>query len=179
MSNVAQQAANGKARTVRRPARSVQVVEAAGPDTGGWCAVRITVDRDTTLYLLRRTPTDFGEGFELEKLDADLRLVETYHVLAENGMSRCDCRGHEQHGHCKHAAAIAALEARGQLPALFQTTPPVCPHCEAPTFSDELCDCCATQEVYAAWSAYVDASAPPPDADDPSIPPGRNHHIPF
>jgi hypothetical protein len=109
----------GKQRKPRpRPARSIRVLEQAGPDTDGWAAVAITVGKQTDTYLLRTIPTDFGNGaigFEVEKLEADLATVETYHVLLNGPESSCDCKGHDRWGHCKHRDGIQAAVQTGRL----------------------------------------------------------------
>jgi hypothetical protein len=101
-----------------KPARSIRILEQPSPDTDGWAAVAITVGKQTDTYLLHTIPTDFGTGalaFEVEKLDADLATVETYHVLLNGPESSCDCKGHERWGHCKHKDGIQAAVNTGRL----------------------------------------------------------------
>jgi hypothetical protein len=99
----------------------VRVLEQPGPDTDGWAAVAISVGKQTDTYLLHTIPTDLGDGaltFEVEKLDADMAAVETYHVhLSDSRADRsCDCKGHARHGRCKHREGIETLVAKGKLP---------------------------------------------------------------
>jgi hypothetical protein len=77
--------------------------------------IEIRLGRVTTIYRCRAMPTDFGSdyrGFELQKLGGSLEPTGVvYHVLLDlcRGWHRCDCLGHEAHGHCKHSDALAAL----------------------------------------------------------------------
>jgi hypothetical protein len=97
------------------PRRSVRWLRQHGTHTDGWGTLEITVRRRSTIYRCRPITTDFGPGqlgFELHKLDAVSKLLETvYHVLIDRtwGWHRCDCLGHEAHGHCKHNAALDTL----------------------------------------------------------------------
>lgn len=102
-----------KVRTVRR---SIRWVESPGPDTDGYGAVEIVQDRKADLYLVRQIPADFGRGYQLEKLAADLSTAEVYDINLASSESACTCPGHSFHGHCKHVAGLLALEQRGELP---------------------------------------------------------------
>jgi hypothetical protein len=76
------------------------------------------VGKAATCYTLVDIGSEFAgtRGFQLDKLHAT--EPEVYHVLVEeDGHARCDCIGHEAHGHCKHGDAIQELAARGELPA--------------------------------------------------------------
>jgi hypothetical protein len=95
------------------------VIEQPSPDTDGWAAVAITVGKQTDTYLLHTIPTDFGGGaigFEVEKLDAELATLKTYHVLLNGPESSCDCKGHCRHGHCKHREGLQVLVQSGRMP---------------------------------------------------------------
>ena len=110
-----------------KPARSVRILEQPCVDSDFWGAIEISMTTgvrsprtEKTVYLVRFIPSDFGNGavgFEVEKLDADLAAVETYHVhLSDNPAEvSCDCKGHEAHGHCKHREGIEALRRAGKL----------------------------------------------------------------
>jgi hypothetical protein len=106
---------NGDGARLCRPKGSVRCLHRPEADTNGWQTIEIRLGRTTTFYRCRPVPTDFGReyhGFELHKLGGDLELTGVvYHVLVDlcKGWHRCDCLGHEAHGHCKHSAAIAAL----------------------------------------------------------------------
>jgi hypothetical protein len=71
-------------------------------------------------YHLTAIPSDWGRAFEVRKLQAD--GGEVYHVNLTSDGPTCDCKGHLQHGHCKHAESLVALDGRGKLP-----TPPAAP----------------------------------------------------
>jgi hypothetical protein len=38
-----------------------------------------------------------------------------YNLELDGGYRSCDCKGHERHGHCKHADAVAKLIELGRL----------------------------------------------------------------
>src|SRR4051794_39463368 len=75
--------------------RSLAVLEPASPETGGWFAVRVTEGRKTDIYLVLPIPCDIGgDAFRVEKLDADLNTIATYHVrIGEPRQCSCECRG--------------------------------------------------------------------------------------
>jgi hypothetical protein len=73
--------------------------------------VEITVGKEKTEYLLAELAADYGRGFELEKIGSD----EAYQVNIDTDKRRCNCKGHERWGHCKHADGWAALIAAGRL----------------------------------------------------------------
>jgi hypothetical protein len=92
-----------------KPARSIRVLEQPGPDTDGWAAIAITVGKQTDTYLLHTIPTDFGAGalgFEVEKLDADLATIETYHVLPSQ-RSAGQFAANDPAAQAEHETAIA------------------------------------------------------------------------
>jgi hypothetical protein len=67
-------------------------------------------------YHLETFRADWGRGYRLEKVVDGERPV--YHVhFVEGGPTTCDCPGHQAHGHCKHAEACMALDAKGKLPS--------------------------------------------------------------
>ena len=51
-------------------------------------------------------------GFSLTKSDGTV-----YNVELDGGFHSCDCQGHTNHGHCKHASSLAALIASHKLNA--------------------------------------------------------------
>jgi hypothetical protein len=80
--------------------------------------------RDRDAYLVHFIPSDFGfgaVGFEVEKLDADLAMVERYHVHLSDRPAEChcDCMGCTQHGHCKHKDGLETLVKLGKFPRLY------------------------------------------------------------
>jgi hypothetical protein len=66
--------------------------------------------QSATAYDLREIRADYGRGFELTKADGTV-----YAVNLDGLASCCDCKGHTQHGHCKHVDSLTALEAAGRL----------------------------------------------------------------
>src|SRR5918911_1762724 len=63
------------------------------------------VGGDETDYLLRLVPSNFGEAFQLTKLeptpDGPPELGEVYHVCFEDQHNHtCECKGFLRWGHC-------------------------------------------------------------------------------
>jgi hypothetical protein len=107
-----------------KPERLIRILEQPTVDTDGWGAVQITVGKQRDTYLVHFIPSDFGFGaigFEVEKLDADLAVVESYHVHLSDRPEHCscDCKGHDRWGHCKHKDGIGALVKLGKFPRLY------------------------------------------------------------
>lgn len=104
---------------VRKPASRTLHVE-ADPFRGG--LVRITVAGKPTLYRTHRfdcAPVFGAFAFEFQKVDAaHVPVEDAYHLTVSSpdpatAVIACDCRGHLYHGHCKHAACLRVLMARG------------------------------------------------------------------
>jgi hypothetical protein len=94
--------------------RACQVWNAGG---GRW-VLQLTYWRprrsaEDQFYHLTAIASDWGRAFEVRKLAAD--GGEIYHVNLTSDGTTCDCKGHERWGHCKHAEALVALQARGKL----------------------------------------------------------------
>lgn len=73
---------------------------------------------DTFRYLLRSVASDFGIGYQLDKLGPigeEGEKPETYHVHFEHDGASCDCKGCTRHGHCKHVESLKALGEAGRL----------------------------------------------------------------
>jgi hypothetical protein len=66
---------------------------------------RIGSRTDTFRYVVEPIPADFGRGFQVTREDTS----ETYAVNLNGRQSTCECKGHLQHGHCKHTAGLQAL----------------------------------------------------------------------
>jgi hypothetical protein len=102
----------------RKPVeRAIRILEQPTRDTDGWGCIEIRMGKKVDTYLVHFIPSDFGfgaVGFEVEKIDSDLQTVENYHVhLADKPeLCSCDCRGHAQHGHCKHREGLQALSSK-------------------------------------------------------------------
>lgn len=85
-------------------------------DNHGLLRLAITKGRKETVshYFVRRFEADWGIGVEVQKLDDPATV---YHVNIDEMTARatCDCMGHEAHGHCRHADALAALHSARRL----------------------------------------------------------------
>jgi hypothetical protein len=73
-----------------------------------------------TDYLIRPIPSNFGEAFELTKLeptdDGPAELGDVYHVLIESEFNAsCECKGFLRWSHCKHLDSLKALRERGVI----------------------------------------------------------------
>jgi hypothetical protein len=73
-----------------------------------------------TDYFIRPVPSNFGEAFELTKLeivdDGPAERGEVYHVLFEDEHNHtCECKGFLRWGHCKHVDSLKALRERGKI----------------------------------------------------------------
>jgi hypothetical protein len=89
---------------------------------GGYYLGRVTVKdgKDIDGYLVRGIPADWGQAYEVEKLD---EAGTTYHVNLDVHAGRaarhsCECLGHLRWGHrtvCRHVAALLKLRERGEL----------------------------------------------------------------
>src|SRR5262245_33038830 len=95
-----------------KPARFPRLV--IPPDGIGAGAVRFTVNRVSSDYLLFPVAVDFGRGFRVEKIGLESR-GEVYHVNLDGDKRACECKGFLKWGHCKHADGLAALIAAGKL----------------------------------------------------------------
>jgi hypothetical protein len=96
--------------TLRR--RSIRVLEKPSKSFDGWGAVEITVDDETTSYLVRPRPLNTGTlVFEVEKLDDQLKVVARYvtHVARDPQRSACECPGFLYHRHCKHLSGLTRV----------------------------------------------------------------------
>jgi hypothetical protein len=54
-----------------------------------------------------------GEGIGVSFVKEDGEKHDVF--LNEAGHAACDCRGHQRHGHCKHASLVELLKQRGEL----------------------------------------------------------------
>jgi len=97
-----------------KPALSVRLDP---PPFGVLGALTISVGKQSCAYLLTRLKTDFGEGWQFDKIDGE----EHYQVnIGEDGHHLCDCLGQLHHGtragrSCKHIDALLTLRAAGKL----------------------------------------------------------------
>src|SRR5947208_1483569 len=79
------------------------------PTISSYGFVTLRVGKQVVDYFLRRLPSDFGVGFEFEKIGGE--PCERYHVhLAAEARHTCECLGHLRHGHCKHVDGLLALQ---------------------------------------------------------------------
>ena len=81
-----------------------------GPSTG---ILTVHTGRSTTIYKASEFQTEWdGRAFNLVKLTPGTDKEETvYNVFCHRGQqdNRCECKGFEFTGHCKHIAAVNAL----------------------------------------------------------------------
>jgi hypothetical protein len=106
--------ATSKPRKPRtKPVRKIRLVLPMN-EQGMNGIVRITSGKLVDEYFLDQLTTDFGEGYELTKRtygEEDTR----YHINLAFENNTCDCKGHLQHGHCKHVDGLIALKQAGKL----------------------------------------------------------------
>lgn len=68
------------------------------------------VKLDVKSYLIRRLPADWGEGFEVSKLDGS---KERYHVHLDGQQGDCSCPGGTYCNACRHLDMVReALRTR-------------------------------------------------------------------
>src|SRR5262245_30300106 len=105
-----------KTRTRKPVARSIWLDPVpADPDCRH---VRITVGKTAVDYWLEPAPADFGTAYKLSKFAAGGGDPEEseYHVHFDpDGTRSCPCKGHQRHGHCKHADGLAKLRELGLI----------------------------------------------------------------
>lgn len=65
----------------------------------------------TKTYWLRRIASDFGQGYEVEKIIGG----EVYQLHASNGTMTCDCPGGSYRGQCRHAELVKEANRQGLL----------------------------------------------------------------
>lgn len=105
----------GKASTERKKDRKVGWAARIAPGTG---VLRIWEEgTGTDHYFVAPMPSDFGSAFLVEKIHRETMKVEkTYHVCIDPAEGhRCDCLGHESHGHCRHVESLSALASAGRM----------------------------------------------------------------
>jgi hypothetical protein len=85
-------------------------------ETGKNGILRITAGKLVQTYFLDRVPSDWGEGFALEKArDAATEARTVYHVHLTDEGHTCDCLGFLRWEHCKHADGVAVLKSRNAI----------------------------------------------------------------
>lgn len=100
----------------QKPERRVTLI---GADSNPM-VVEMTIGKDTFAYFVKKLNAEFGMGFEFRKIEANgmsENSENTYHVHYDPARrwSRCDCKGGEYHGSCKHQDAIVALIQSGKI----------------------------------------------------------------
>lgn len=95
-------------KPVRRTVRLVLEPSLAWP---GILSMR--VDGLENDYFVQKVPSNFGDGFRLEKFSA--QGGEVYHIHLSDEGHTCDCKGHVYAGHCKHVDALAALRLANKI----------------------------------------------------------------
>jgi hypothetical protein len=81
--------------------------------------LEMTIGKESFAYFVKKIHADFGMGFEFTKCP-DLigpSSEDVYHVHYDPARrwTRCDCKGGEFNGHCKHQEAILALIQSGKI----------------------------------------------------------------
>jgi hypothetical protein len=133
-----------KASKARKPAQKPERrVTLIGADSNPML-VEMTIGKESFAYFVKKLNADYGMGFEFRKVEVNgmsENSDETYHVHYDPARrwSRCDCKGGEFHGHCKHQEAIVALIQSGKLPV-----PAAKP--EARPEADRICHECGKPE---------------------------------
>src|SRR5262245_24698276 len=106
-----------RARRVK-PARTCRILERL---PGGKLLLAITEGKKTQRYWVRPIPSDLGPAFRWQKWVEDGGQCYDVCLGCEpHEPARCDCPGHEHHGHrlaCRHIACSRALLSRGELPS--------------------------------------------------------------
>jgi hypothetical protein len=92
----------------KRPERKLRLLVPAEVDQPA--LLRLTVGKKADVYRVFPIACDIGgRGFTVEKLDGLMEVETVYHVRIDSETRVCDCKGHLQHHHCKHADGIAKL----------------------------------------------------------------------
>lgn len=151
---------NRVVKTTRTVKRSISWVEWPSEETELYGAINITIGKQSDLYLIHPIRSDIGgEAYALEKLDAGLNTVETYHVLLLGPDSTCECKGYVYHGTpCKHLDGLHVLDALGQLPRYRRQKHVACNHCQRLVDAPGLCPTCqeeAEDRHGADWEAQM------------------------
>jgi hypothetical protein len=106
------------ARTRRsKTPRSIRLLARLGDGSG---LFQVTEGKTIDRYFFRPAASDWGRAFVVEKwqdaTDAQpAGVVATYDVCLDDEGGRCDCRGNERHGHCRHVSGLATLVEEGML----------------------------------------------------------------
>jgi hypothetical protein len=85
-----------------------------------WSAKRREYDRKTT-FRVEEVPAPGGRGFILHRNAADVaqdgpEADDAYQTFVANPQDHhCTCRGHLQHGYCRHVDALMSLLAGGHI----------------------------------------------------------------
>jgi hypothetical protein len=102
-----------KGRTRVRPKAKGLVELYRTPEGGGYGILNLAVNGEAILYWLRKIPSDWGDGFELQKFSTFGNDV--WHVHLSNEGHTCDCPSGVYRGKCKHMAALAKLREHGRI----------------------------------------------------------------
>ncbi len=103
-------------KSATKPQRRVTLI---GADSNPM-VVEMAIGKDTFAYFVKKIHADFGMGFAFRKVEVNgmsENSEDTYHVHYDpvRRWTRCDCKGGEYLGHCKHQEAIVALINSGKL----------------------------------------------------------------
>jgi hypothetical protein len=96
-----------------KPARGLRL----GKPVHGVYPLLLTVGKKRFGYYVFPLASDFGRAFKLVKFSCDVEAdgATEYDICLDGHRTHCDCKGHQRHGHCKHAESLAVLVAQGSL----------------------------------------------------------------
>jgi hypothetical protein len=77
--------------------------------------IAITVGKKQDVYMVKGIPSDWGNAFELTKLQQPEPVL--YHCNLDRQGQICTSIGFERYGYCKHVASLCELLERGALQA--------------------------------------------------------------
>jgi len=101
-----------RSRQARQQLRTVRLSVPPSADNP-FSIVTITQGHDVDDYIVRPVASDWGDGFQVERIFDPEQKV--YHVHLDRQGQTCDCKGFLRWGHCKHASALATLRQHGKL----------------------------------------------------------------
>jgi hypothetical protein len=109
-------------RTTAAPAtRSIRWIDPAGRSVfaiaerrGGTRTPAYVIE---DVYTITPIESPLGAAYHLEKCGVRGGPDHAYDVLLAADGCRCDCKGFEHHGHCRHVSGLVALLGQSAIPA--------------------------------------------------------------
>jgi hypothetical protein len=104
--------------TTKAKERSIKLLSWDADRRAG--VLQITEGGKVDLYHVARTDSDFGNAFEVDKVEMDSSVgdyvsIANYDVLIDGRRSTCDCLGFSRFGYCRHIQGLAVLIAKGRI----------------------------------------------------------------